>query len=452
MFNGFIEIVLGLVGLSIVVVVHEAGHFLAARCLKIRVETFSVGFGKKLLGFTRNGTEYRLSLLPLGGYCRFSGENAFRDAIENNKSAIETEEGDFYAAAAWKRIIVAVAGPLANVIFAVLVFFLITWIGYNEKYAEPRIILASEWDESDELWPADEAGLQSGDLIVEVDGTPVRRFSELRQLLAFRPEEDVALTLNRSGETVQTILRPRLDAESGRALIGVLRWLDPVVGPLTEDSPAAESGLREGDTILAVNDTPVRHTTGLVTLLRAAGETEVSLTYSRNGNTARAAPVPGAGLLSSLNFTFLEGRSPKLTLPEALKQGFSETWGILSSTIKGFRMLFLGVNLQNAVSGPLRLISDTGSVVAEGFRTGLGPGLLWSSQLMALISVSLAFLNLLPIPVLDGGQILLFITEMIKRRPISPKSVYRYQFVGTIIVFAIALLATAGDLLHFNGR
>ena len=142
----------------------------------------------------------------------------------------------------------------------------------------------------------------------------------------------------------------------------------------------------------------------------------------------------------------------KLNLFQSLARGVTETRDTLVSTLNGLRMLFRGIRIQNAVSGPIRLISDTGSVVAEGFKTGFGPGMLWSFELMALISVSLAFLNLLPIPVLDGGQILLFLVEGIRNRPMNPRSVYRYQFAGTIIVLIIAIAATTGDLLYFNGR
>jgi regulator of sigma E protease len=135
---------------------------------------------------------------------------------------------------------------------------------------------------------------------------------------------------------------------------------------------------------------------------------------------------------------------------QALFKGGEETLDTLFSTLKSLRMLFMGIELQNAVSGPVRLITDTGAVVAEGFRNGLGPGLLWSFELMSLISVSLAFLNLLPIPVLDGGQIVLFTYELIRNRKLNPKAVYRYQFIGTIIVLLIALAATTGDFIQYN--
>lgn len=115
-------------------------------------------------------------------------------------------------------------------------------------------------------------------------------------------------------------------------------------------------------------------------------------------------------------------------------------------------MLFLGTKPQNVVSGPIRLISDTGAIVAEGFRGGFGPGMLWTFELLAIISISLAFLNLLPIPVLDGGQIILFIFELLQHKPIGPKTIYRYQVIGTIIVLFIAMAAIVNDIIQLNNR
>ena len=187
MFAGLLEIILGIIGLSIVVLVHEGGHLLAALMLGIEVETFSIGFGRRLFGFRRGNTDYRISLIPLGGYCRFTGEESFRTALEQKLDHIPGKSGEYYAAPPWKRIIVAISGPLANLIFAVFVFFMISWIGYEEYYTEPRIILASDYSDERENWPADKAGMQSGDLILAVDGDEVDRFQELRRKLVFHP-------------------------------------------------------------------------------------------------------------------------------------------------------------------------------------------------------------------------------------------------------------------------
>jgi len=149
LFSGIVQILLGVLGLSIVVLVHEGGHYIASRMVGIRVETFSIGFGRRLIGFRKGHTDYRISLVPLGGYCRFYGEQSFRKAVEEKLDYIPGEDGEFYSASALRRIIVSFSGPLANLIFALIVFTMISWIGYREVYTEPKIILASQWSDDE---------------------------------------------------------------------------------------------------------------------------------------------------------------------------------------------------------------------------------------------------------------------------------------------------------------
>lgn len=452
LFNGMLEIILGIIGLSIVVLVHEGGHYLAARLTGIRVETFSIGFGRRLLGFRKGETDYRISLVPLGGYCRFYGEQSFRRALEEKLDQIPGEEGEFYGSSPLKRIIVSISGPLANLIFAIIVFTMISWIGFQEHYTDPRVILVSEWSEERKSWPSDTAGLESGDYIISVDGHIIDRFHELRRLLVFRPGETIEMIVRRSGREIPMNITPELDRETGVAIIGVLNWVDPVVAEVVPGSIAESSGLRNGDRIISVDGKAVAHTVAFFSNLEEAADGTVTLIVERSGRKLELKPSIAREISTNITFQIISGRSIRLNGFQALVRGFRETIGTLGSTLKGLRMLFLGIELQNAVSGPIRLISDTGAIVAEGFRSGLGPGLLWSFELMSLISVSLAFLNLLPIPILDGGQILLFIIEIIRRKPINPKSVYRYQFVGTIIVLIIAISATMGDVIHLYSR
>ncbi|PIE05123.1 MAG: hypothetical protein CSA76_00690 [Spirochaetales bacterium] len=460
MLIGLLQVIVGIVSLSLVVIIHEGGHFLAARLAGVEVETFSVGFGKRIAGYRKNGTDFRLSLIPLGGYCRFKGEGAFHEALENHSSEIAAAPGEFYASSPWKRIFIAAAGPLANLVFAVIVFTGIAWIGYQEHYTEPRIVLVSDFsDDETRLWPADKAGLQTGDLIVSVNSVPLESFQALREHLIFKPGETIELTVERNGQLLRLSAVPELDKENGSAMIGVYNWIEPLAEDVLPGTAAEKAGLRPGDRIISMDGEIINNTISFFNLLQTRTEgagTAHVLEVERRGKTLELMFNPEPAAPSGIIFPSLTRRSPRLNVFQAAGKGIEDTMDILVSTVKGLRLLFMGVSVQNTVYGPIRLITDTGAFVVKGFQAGAGPGFLWTFQLMSIISISLAFLNLLPIPVLDGGQILLFLLEGIrkslKRGTLHPRSIYRYQFIGTIIVAIIAAVALTGDILSFNGR
>ncbi|MCK5735154.1 MAG: RIP metalloprotease RseP, partial [Spirochaetaceae bacterium] len=350
MFSSISQIALGIIGLSIVVLVHEGGHYLASKLAGIKVETFSIGFGRRLIGFKKGDTDYRISLIPLGGYCRFYGEQSFRTAIEEKLDYIPGEKGEFYAASPLKRIFVSFSGPLANLIFAAVVFTMISLIGFQEYYTEPKIILASGWSESIELWPADTAGLQDGDYIISVDNTEVQRFNDLRRLLIFRPDENISLTVQRNKRNIPLIIKPRLDKQTGTAIIGVLNWIDPLVSDNTSN------GIMAGDRILAINGIEIPHTVAFYRILQNLGDEPFTLQINRNGRNLKIPVISSEKLGNEISFQIHSRRSIRLNPYQALLKGTQETYDTLYSTVKGLRMLFMGIEIQNAVSGPIRLI------------------------------------------------------------------------------------------------
>jgi regulator of sigma E protease len=251
----------------------------------------------------------------------------------------------------------------------------------------------------------------------------------------------------------------------GAAIIGVLNWVDPVIGEIDPESPAALAGFRSGDRIRSADGIPLPHTAALNHVLGNLPDSQTTLIVENSGESREIVlKKNGAGDFTGVFrrepgpssrtdvFRVESGRSAKLGIFGSFSRGIEETYLAWSSTWKGLGMLFRGADIGTSVSGPFRLISETGSVVVKGFSHGFGPGMLWSFEIMALISVSLALLNLLPIPVLDGGQTLLFLTEIIRGKPTNPRSVYRYQIVGTIIVLIIFVGATMNDFLHIRNR
>lgn len=451
----FAKILLGLFGLSLVVLAHETGHFIMARLCGIDVTVFSIGLGRKLFSFYARGTEFRISLLPLGGYCRMKGEQNLIQAWEKELDEIPRDKGDFYSASPWKRILVALGGPVFNLLFACVVYSVLGMVSFDIPYHEPRILLASEVEntgaEGDRLYPADSAGFQTGDLVTRVDGTPISRFAELEEQIAANPEKPLSITVLRGSTELTLSVTPELNKDYASGRIGVYPLIPPVVGKTEVSSPAELAGLRPGDLILSVNS---RSVTSAVTAERAitSGNRDLILTWERQGTTHSGRLIFDEGAEPGFSWQIPVMKSEQLPPHRAIAAGFKEMGLTLYQIIDGFRLLTRGIKLKNAVSGPARITWYTGQIASTIFSDGLSAGLAAWFRFMALISIALGFMNLLPIPVLDGGQILLFIAEIIKRSPLKPKFIYRYQLVGTVMVAVLAVLAIASDLVFFASR
>ncbi|GAB1433708.1 hypothetical protein MASR2M29_23340 [Spirochaetota bacterium] len=210
---GLFTILLGLIGLGVVVFVHELGHFGAAKITGVEVEEFSLGWGPRLLSRQFGKTRYSISVLPIGGYCRMKGENAFREAIETGQEHIPKEPGSYYGATPGKRSFIAISGPLMNIIFAFLAYFFIMSIGYDIKSWDTKILLASDFDAN--TYPADEAGLKSGDRILKLNNKKVDNFFEIQEVISMSANKELDAELLRNGQLLTMKLEPSLDKESG---------------------------------------------------------------------------------------------------------------------------------------------------------------------------------------------------------------------------------------------
>lgn len=364
--------VLGIIGLGFLVFFHELGHFIAARLSGVKVEAFSIGMGPVLLHHQHKETDYRISLIPLGGYCAMKGEQDFKNALEDNLKTIEAGKDSFYGVHPLKRLLIAFAGPLFNFIFGFLAFFLIAIIGYTYYTAGNKVSMA------DEIYPelhssAHEAGLESGDAIVSLNKTPVSDFSEIASFVSTHPDEDIIIEVERNGARLEFTVHTDLDKETGSGKIGI------------------------------VSD--------------------------RN--------------------SILKKEHERKNFPGAVKEGFTESLKVIAMTIKSVRILFKGVKVQNAVSGPARITSMLGDTIQAGFSTGLRAGIVSTLELLAVISISLFLTNLLPVPVLDGGLIVFAFIEFVSRKKLSPKLLYYIQMVGIVIIGALMVFALFGDFLYF---
>jgi len=446
------KIALGLFGLGIVVFVHELGHFLAARLVGIDVEAFSIGWGNPILKKKVGAVEYRLGMFPIGGYCKMRGDNEFREAWENNAQGIEPVKGTFFGAAPWRRIIVSFAGPLFNLVFAALVLSCIWGIGFEVQTLDSRIVLASELT-TNTLYPADEAGFKTGDRIIAVNGKKTAYYHEVQENIATNPDKLLPVTVERQGETITLYVTPNLDKSTGTGKIGVYFWNDPVVTALVPDGDAAIAGLLPGDRIIRTNGETVTNTIDFMKALEThSGVAEID--YMRDGAEKKTEIVlsqpSGDGL--GISWPRVQYKTPSLSPPAAVGKGISESWKTLVISLRSIGLLFKGIELTEAVSGPVRITYMVGDVAAEGFGQSFGAGLRSLADFLALISVALCVMNLLPLPVLDGGMIILFIVEMLRRKPLHPRAINIFQTVGVVLILGLMIFAVFGDILYLSRR
>jgi regulator of sigma E protease len=447
-------IAIAVVSLGIVVFVHELGHFLAAKATGVGVEVFSLGWGPKLAGFRRRDTEYRLSWLPIGGYCRFKGDEGLRRALEQNLDQMPREEGSYYSVAAWRRIVVVAAGPVASLLSAFLIFTLIWWIGFQVFSADNRIVLATDYtlDAFASPPPATVAGLATGDRITAIDGKPVRYFQQIVEAVSSSAERTLTFRVERDGTSFEVPLTIALDRSSGAGRIGVYSWVDPVVQSTTPGEAAALAGLAPGDRIVRAGTREVQHAMDLEAAL-ADRPASLPIAYERGGTVHEALLVleyPEGRSNLGLAFADTAYHSPRLGLVDAIGRAAVETWQTAVLTVRGIGMLFRGINLREAVTGPIGIIGLIGTAAASGFSRSFGQGLLSTFELLAFLSVTLFLMNLLPLPALDGGQIVFSLAEMIRGRAVKPRMIWRVQLIGFSFLVVLFLVLTYNDVLKWG--
>jgi regulator of sigma E protease len=383
------------------------------------------------------------------------GENEFQEALEKKQEEIIPQvKGTYYGTSPLRRIVVSFAGPLFNLIFAVLVYSIIWGAGFEVNTLENRVVLASEINPGEEH-PADEAGFRSGDRIVRSDGREIANYHDIQEAIAPNAEKTLSVTVEREGKTEELRVRPALDKSTGAGKIGVYFWTDPVIAEVAAESPAAIAGLMKGDRILRVNGREFPYSVAMLKILRESPAV-LRLEYERNGSIHDAGIVlsytDGVPRDIGISYETLRYHTPSYSPFGALIKGAAETWKTFVVSLRSLALLFRGIDLTQAVSGPVRITYMVGDVAAEGFGQSFGAGISSMVNFLALISIALCVMNLLPLPVLDGGMILLFAIEALRGRPPRPKTVYAFQTVGVVLIAGLMLFAVFGDILFLVRR
>ena len=454
-------VIYGLLGLSVIIFIHELGHFFVARFFGVHVESFSIGMGPVLLHKTVKGTDYRLSLIPFGGYCGMKGEKDFQTAMENKLDRIPAEKDSFYGVHPLKRIAIAFAGPFANVILAVAALSIVAMIGYDYYTSPNKIILASEFYPDSPLSAA-EAGLHTGDRITAINGKRIEYFSDIVEAVSLSARKTLHIEADRNGKAMTFTLVPELDKSTGAGKIGVLNWLDPVIESAAENSPAFNAGLQNGDRIIEADGKTVRNTVDLYEILKNLREADISverdsrvfqahlsLASQDEQSALKSAERENSGnenLVSGISWQAIKVHTKTYPFFPALIQGTKETFKMVSVTAQSIALLFKGIDLKQAVSGPIGITVLLGETAKEGFSAGFSVGVVTVCNFLAVISISLFLMNLLPVPVLDGGLILVAFIELVRRKSIKPKTLYAIQIAGVCFIVLIFLLGMFADI------
>lgn len=441
---------IGIIGLSVMVLIHEFGHFLAARMFGVEVLKFSVGMGPKLYGRKIGKTEYLISALPLGGYCQMKGEEDFVKAMELKAKKIDGSEGSLYGIAPWKRMVIAFAGPFFNLVSAMLLFVIINLSGYTIETTDNRLILASDFTGKADM-PADAAGLQTGDRITAVNGQPTEYFYQIMEAAALHAGEELTLSVDRHGDLLTVNVTPQLNPKTGAGVIGIFSFQPAEIDKVRTGSPAYEAGLRPGDVIIQINGSPIAHSLDLQKALSApqAGG-KAAVTVSRDGDLQTLTLFFDPNEKRSPGFSLKTLRIPSERLPfaKAVAGGIAEPFSIIVQQIKSFAVLNQ-VDLNSALQGPVRITAMIGDSVLYSFGLSIKDGFMYTFRIIAVISVILFFMNLLPIPALDGGLILISLIETVIRRPLPPKALSIYQTVGVFVIILLSILVLTNEFIFY---
>jgi regulator of sigma E protease len=430
--------------LGVVIVIHEGGHFLVAKAVGVYVKTFSVGFGPKLLRHRWRGTEYALSAVPFGGYVKMAGEGAMEE-IQDTGTGVEVDTaGDpipesmfFSSKKPWQRLAVVLAGPVANLVLALVVCIGLAWV--QGVSVVPVTTVGQVLPDS----PAAAAGLEQGDRIVAVAGHPVSTWDAVLDRILEAAEEDalpVRLEVDRAGADREVLLTPLFDDAQGLWRVGMGFLDDTRVGNVKKGGPAYEAGLRRGDVIVSVDGEPIHDYPSLAKIVNESIDTPLRIVWTRDGQQMSAVVVPEAAevpedltTVKTVGRIHLEPYREKraVGLGEAAGLGSRATWRMVEQTASFLVILVRGKASKDAVSGPLRIAQFAGDMVRWGWDYLLG--------FLALFSVNLFLLNLLPVPVLDGGHAVFIGYELITRRRANE----RVQMVATQVGFVLLLLLMA---------
>jgi regulator of sigma E protease len=430
------QIPVGLLGLSFMVFVHEFGHFWAAKKMGVRVHTFSIGFGKKLIRWKRGETEYCLSAIPFGGYVAMAGENP----DEGGYGATD----EFQQKSVPARIFIAAAGPAANLIFAFAILFGLYMAGVDEP--KPGLTVGHVEESS----AGAKAGVRAGDEILAYADQPMRDWEQFTREAALSGEGPYPLRIRRDGRDTVLTLAPEMNPKFGIALTGIVGELEVRVHKVMPGRSADKAGLRAGDRILRVDGTPVPTPVALIDMINGSEGRALTFTLARDGAQGdKRLEVPVTPAYDAELKRWLIGIQPAAVMPtmrvtrgpvESARAAAATTYSHATMVFRTFGRIASGDVHVKALSGPIGIVQMISGSLREGFRTFL--------EFTAMLNTNLGVLNLLPLAITDGGLILLLLIEAVRRKPVSARVQGAINRAGMAFFLALFLFITFQDILR----
>src|SRR5208282_3512165 len=418
--------------LGFLILIHEFGHFAVAKYFGVKVEVFSIGFGKRLLGITKGETDYRISAIPLGGYVKMSGENPM--------DARSGDPGEFLSHPRWQRFLVAIAGPAMNIMLAVALLTGVYMVHYEYPAVvdEPTVV---GWVNPDT--PAQKAGIQIGDKIVRVDGIENPNWEQVDVKAALSPNQPLKFGIERDGQVMEKVLTPE---PVGANQYGDIGWVpkEPSVTLTTVEPgmPAAKAGIKVGDQLLTANGQNIPAVQALIQMLKRTKDQPLEIVVLRNGQkkTFTVKPTLDSGQSGQepayrIGVASLPTKVVKLNFSDALGRSLADNKKSSFLILELLQKMVQHKVSMRQVDGPIGIGSAVGAAARE---KGWTPLLL----ITAAISLNLGIMNLLPIPILDGGVILLLFIEGLMQKEISlpiKERIYQAAFVF-LVLFAVMVI------------
>ncbi len=436
-----IYIVSFLVLISIIVFIHELGHFTFARLFGVRVIDFSIGFGRSIKSWQTNSeTIFNLRILPVGGFVQMKGENISND---------ENEQDSFASKKYYQKMLITLGGPLFNFVLALVIFFMINLYGVQKVTPLIGDVIPNSLAETN--------GLLAKDLILEIDGNDISSYSDAQSILSKRLGDtgivNFKILRNENTFFYNLEITNWLSEDEPSNLVyslGIVPPIEPVIGEVLPDSPAAEGGLNSGDMILKINANPIYDWSEIKKFINEKGGETISLTIDRNGESKQLFVKP---IFSEISSTWQIGISSayilnpssrkiiKFGIAQSLQNSFLQTFSVIENSLIFFKKIIFGQISSKNLGGPVMIGQYAGESVIYG-------GLYSFIYLIAFISISLGIVNLFPLPVLDGGQALILTIERIIGKNLPDKLLDFFYKLGTLFLLFLFVFVFLNDIFR----